>query len=70
VTLELGRRAAAAATAATLPFGSVAVEPERGPDGSVGLWVDHGTLAKFNHLRGPGESYSQAILALAEGARA
>jgi hypothetical protein len=47
-------------------LGTVAIEPERTADGSVGLWVDHGTLAKLNHLRGPGESYSDAILALAE----
>jgi hypothetical protein len=54
------------ALAATLPFGSVAVEPERAQDGSVGIWLDHGTVAKLKALRGPGESYSDAILALAE----
>jgi hypothetical protein len=41
-----------AALAGTLPLGSVAVEPERAPDGSVGIWLDHATVAK----RGPGES--------------
>jgi hypothetical protein len=59
-----------AAIAKTLPLGTVAVEPERAPDGSVGLWLDHGTLAKLNRARGPGESYSDAILAIAEGAKA
>jgi hypothetical protein len=53
-----------------LPLGTDAVEPERMPDGSVGLWLDHATLAKLNRARGPGESYSDAILALAEAAGA
>lgn len=55
-----------AALAATLPLGSVAVEPERAPDGSVGIWLDHATLAKLKAMRSPGEGYSDAILALAE----
>jgi hypothetical protein len=59
-----------AAIAETLPLGTVAVDPERAPDGSVGLWLDHATLAKLNRLRGPGESYSDVILAIAEGAKA
>jgi hypothetical protein len=59
-----------AAIASTLPIGTVAVEPERAPDGSVGLWLDHATLAKLNRARGPGESYSDVILALAEEATA
>jgi hypothetical protein len=46
--------------------GSVAIEPERAPDGSVGVWLDHATLAKLNHLSGPDGSYSDAILTLAE----
>jgi hypothetical protein len=58
-----------AAIAETLPLGTVAVEPERTANGSVGIWLDHATLAKLNRIRGPGESYSDAILALAEGAR-
>jgi hypothetical protein len=44
-----------AALAATLPLGSVAVEPERAPDGSVGIWLDHAIVAKLRHLRGPGQ---------------
>jgi hypothetical protein len=55
-----------AALAATLPLGSVAVEPERAPDGGVGIWLDHETVAKFGAMRRQGESYSDAILALAE----
>jgi hypothetical protein len=34
------------AIAETLPLGSVAIEPERAPDGSVGVWLDHATFAK------------------------
>jgi hypothetical protein len=55
-----------AALAATLPLGSVAVEPERAPDGSVGIWLDHATLEKLKAMRGAGGSYSDVILALAE----
>jgi hypothetical protein len=55
-----------AALAATLPIGSVAVEPERAPDGGVGIWLDHATVAKLRAIRGPGDSYSDAIIALAE----
>jgi hypothetical protein len=51
-----------------VPLGFVAVEPERAANGSVGLWLDHATLAKLNRARGPGESYSQVILARAEAA--
>jgi hypothetical protein len=51
--------------AATLAFGTVAVEPERGPDGSVHIWLDPGVLAKLKALRGPGESYSDVILRVA-----
>jgi hypothetical protein len=39
--------AAFEAIASTLPFGSVAVEPERAPDGGVGIWLDYATVAKL-----------------------
>jgi len=42
------------------------VEPERALDGGVGIWLDHATVAKLKAARGPGESYSDVILALAE----
>jgi len=54
------------ALAATLPLGSVAVGPERAPNGDVGIWLPHDVLAKLKALRSPGDSYSDAILALAE----
>ena len=59
--------AAYAAIALTLLLGSVAAEPERAPDGGVGTWLDHPTVAKLKALRGPGESYSDVILRLAKG---
>jgi hypothetical protein len=50
-----------------LPLGSVAVEPERTPDSSVGkIWLDHATVAKLRAMRGQCESYSGAFIALAE----
>jgi hypothetical protein len=55
-----------AAIAQTSPLGSVAVEPERAPNGDVGIWLDHATVAKLRAMRGPGDSYSDVILALAE----
>jgi hypothetical protein len=53
-------------TRRNLPPGSVAVEPERAPDSSVGIWLDHATIAKLRAMRGPGASYSDVILRLAE----
>jgi hypothetical protein len=55
------------AIAATLPLGSVAVEPQRAPDGSVHIWLDHNVVAKLGALRGPGESYSDVIIRTARG---
>jgi hypothetical protein len=54
------------AIAETLPLGSVTVEPERAENGDVYVWLDHATVAKLRHLRGPGDSYSDAIIALAK----
>jgi hypothetical protein len=61
--------AAFEAIASTLPFGSVAVEPERTPDGGVGIWLDNATVAKLRAMRGPGDSFSDVILALAKDER-
>lgn len=58
--------AAFAAIAATLPLGSVAVEPERNPDGSIGIWLDPTAVAKLRDLRGPGEDWSDVILRVTE----
>jgi hypothetical protein len=56
------------AIAATLP-GNVGFENARDTNGDWFIWLPHDVLAKLNHLRGPGESYSDVILAVAEGAR-
>jgi hypothetical protein len=55
------------AIAATLP-GNVGFENKRDSNGDWFIWLPHDVLAKLNALRGPGESYSDAILALAEAA--
>jgi hypothetical protein len=54
--------AAYEAIAATLAFGTVAVEPERARDGSLDIWLDPGVLAKLKALRGPDESYSDMTI--------
>jgi hypothetical protein len=53
------------AIAEALPVGTVAVEPERLPDGRVEIWLAPNILAKLKMLRRPSESYSDVILALA-----
>jgi hypothetical protein len=50
--------------AGTLP-GDVGVERARAENGDIYIWLDPRVLAKFKALRGPGESYSAAILRLA-----
>jgi hypothetical protein len=52
------------AIAATLP-GTVGFENDRDAEGNWFIWIPHDVLAKLNHMRGPGESYSDVILALA-----
>jgi hypothetical protein len=59
-------QAAFDAVSATLVLGTVAVEPERDEDGSVHIWLDPHVLAKLKALRGPGESYSDVILRVAD----
>ena len=56
--------AAYAAIAGTLP-GNVGVERERAENGGVHIWLDPGVVARLKALRGPGQSYSDVILALA-----
>jgi len=47
---------------ATLP-GDAGFENKRAPNGDVGVWLDHATVAKLKATRGPGGSYSDAIIA-------
>jgi hypothetical protein len=57
------------AIASTLP-GNVGFENARDTNGDWFIWLPRDVLAKLNALRGPGESYSDLILAVAEGAGA
>jgi hypothetical protein len=53
------------AISATLPLGSVAVEPEVTDKGERLVWIDVGVANRLSAMRGPGESYSDVILRLA-----
>ena len=58
-------QAAFAAIVATLP-GNVNVENKRAPNGDVYVWLDPAVIAKLNHMREAGESYSDVIMRVAE----
>jgi hypothetical protein len=55
------------AIAGSLP-GNVGFENKRALNGDWFIWLPHDAIAKLNHLRGPGESYSDVILRVAIGA--
>jgi hypothetical protein len=54
------------AIASTMPLGSVGFENARAPNGDWFIWLPHDAIAKLKALRGPGDSYSDAIVALAD----
>jgi hypothetical protein len=54
-----------AAIAETLP-GNVNVENQRAPNGDYFVWLDPATVSKLKAIRGPGESYSDVVLRVAE----
>jgi hypothetical protein len=54
-----------AAIEATLPLGTVGVEPKPNEKGEREIWLDDGALNRLRLMRGPDESYSDAILRLA-----
>jgi hypothetical protein len=58
-------QAAFDAICATLPFGSTGYENKIDENGNRPIWLPHALLDKLNHLRGPGENYSDVILKLA-----
>jgi hypothetical protein len=58
--------AAYEAISATLPLGSVAVEPEASERGERTVWLEEVWVNRLVAMRGPGESYSNAILKLVE----
>jgi hypothetical protein len=49
-----------------MALGSVGFENARAPNNEVYVWLDHAAVAKLRHLRGPGESFSDVIMRLAE----
>jgi hypothetical protein len=59
-------QAAFDAIASTMPLGSVGFDAQANERGERLIWLDHATVAKLRYLRGPGESFSDAILRLAE----
>ena len=54
------------AIAVTLPLGTVGYENELSPKGERMIWLEARVVDRLRCLRGPGESYSDAILRLAE----
>ncbi len=54
------------AIARTLPFGSVAVEAEANERGARTVWLEEVWVDWLGAMRGPGESYSDAILRLVD----
>jgi hypothetical protein len=55
------------ANAATMPLGSVAVEPALDGKGERVIWLEPHVLNKLSAMRGKGESYSDVIIKLADG---
>ena len=50
------------------PLGQAAVTSPSGPDdGLIRIWLDRKFVDRLGQMRGPGESYSDAILRLAKG---
>jgi hypothetical protein len=54
------------AIAATLPFGSIGVERDPDDKGERMIWLEPRVLDRLKALPGPGESYSDVILRVAE----
>jgi hypothetical protein len=59
--------AAFEAIAATMPIGSVGYERAGDSEGERHIWLAPAVVDRLAALRGPGESYSDVILRLAEG---
>ncbi len=56
------------AIARTLPLGSVGYEAEVNERGERLIWLEDAMADRLGAMRGPGESYSDAILRLAASA--
>jgi hypothetical protein len=61
-------QAAFDASVATMQLGNVGFENATDEQGQRLIWLDHAVVARLRALRGPGESYSDAILRLAAAA--
>jgi hypothetical protein len=59
-------QAAFDAIVATMQLGNVGFENATDEQGRRLIWLERHVLGRLNAMRGPGESYSDAILALAE----
>jgi hypothetical protein len=60
-------QAAFEAIAKTLRLGSVGYDNKVNEKGERLIWLDPGVVDRLRVLRGPGKSYSDAILRLASG---
>ncbi len=58
-------QAAYDAICATLPLGSVAVEPYYNERGERVIWLEAAMVDRLGAMRRPGESYSDVILRIA-----
>jgi hypothetical protein len=58
--------AAFEAIAQTVPLGSVGYEAEANDRGECLIWLEDAMADRLSTMRGPGESYSDLILRLAE----
>jgi hypothetical protein len=47
-------------------LGTADATPRPGPDGLVRIWLDRRFVDRLGHMRGPGETYSDVILRMAE----
>ena len=59
-------QAAFDAIARTLPLGNVSFENRTDEEGNRLIWLDRAVIDRLRSLRGPGESYSDVILRMAE----
>ena len=59
-------QAAFDAIAKTLPLGSVGYENATNEKGERLIWLDRAVVDRLRAMRGPGESWSDVILRLAE----
>ena len=47
-------------------LGTADATPRPGPDGLIRIWLDPKFVYRLRQMRGPGESYSDVILRVAE----